>query len=269
MPDCLLLIQNQSPSTHEARTIRHACALVDGYRPMNLDVDQLRIYVGALKTGAAVPIGNVAYVREAMRLIGIEEPILAPYPPALTKFLHRSIGERAAGSVLGTWFVKPVETKRFTGFVFDTLQDPEILDRHDREQLEAFLAMPSDGRVWVSEPVKFVCEWRYYVSEEGQMLGAARYDDSDDEAAPVPDPGVVAEAAERAFDTLGHGFALDMGVLDSGETALVEINDAWSTGLYGSALPPATYLAWLEARWRGLLAAARPAASPSTRGCNR
>ncbi len=198
-----------------------------------------------LASGAFVPVGSVEFVRRAMTFTGIAEPENLSYPRVLQPYLHRSVEQRDAGTVLGLWFVKPVDTKAFTGFVFDTLDNPDHLSCHDRAQYNAFLALDPRSRVWVSEPVSWVSEVRYYVLD-GEILGEGRYDDGPDEA-PLPDPAVVREMASRFSARPGApvAFALDVGALGCGATALVEVNDAWALGFYSGTLAPRQYIQML------------------------
>ena len=189
-----------------------------------------------------------------MTFTGIAEPENLSYPRVLQPYLHRSVEQRDAGTVLGLWFVKPVDTKAFTGFVFDTLDNPDHLSCRDRAQYNAFLALDPRSRVWVSEPVSWVSEVRYYVLD-GEILGEGRYDDGPDDA-PLPDPAVVQEMASRFSASRGApvAFALDVGVLEDGSTALVEVNDAWALGFYSGTLAPRQYVQMLWRRWQQLCA---------------
>lgn len=54
---------------------------------------------------------------------------------------------------------------------------------------------------------------------------------------------------EIASNVFCHGFAMDVGVLASGETSLVELNDAWAIGLYDQSITPIAYFFWLLKRW--------------------
>ena len=209
-----------------------------------------------LLRGGGLPIGSVEFVREAMRVAGIHEPANMTYPRPLRKLLRRRVEQRAAGTILGTHFIKPVTTKAFTGFVFDTLRPPNDYSEDDRPQYEAFMALDPAAKVWTSELVKFACEWRYYVVA-GEIISAARYDAHGLDDAPEPDLIVV----ERAVVDMGQGatarspaaYAIDFGVLDSGETALVEVNDGFALGLYGRSVDSKAYLALLTARWNQLV----------------
>lgn len=243
------LILRQPASTYETRAVVHAGMLLD-IPCLTLQKDDL---AGRPDLGLALPVGDVDYLRAAMASAGAREPENLSYHPALQHLLLRQVRLTHAGNVLGRMFVKPVRTKAFTGFVFDTLADPERMSAHDREQHEAFMSCSSSEPVWVSEVVEFVSEWRYYVLA-GKIIGAARYDQDGADGAPAPD-STVAVAAARAMAAAGvDTFALDLGVLCTGETALVEANDAWAIGLYGKALDSRLYLHMLWRRWKQVVA---------------
>lgn len=240
----------QSPHTYETRAIRAASMVLDHIQVTDATVESLRQHVRKLANGA-LPVGSVEFVREAMRLAGIAEPDNLSYPPAASKYLHRTVRQCNAGEVIGCQFVKPVQTKLFTGFVFDTAKNRETYCEHDQVQFDAFMRLGTNDKVFVSDPVAWASEWRYYVAH-GQIIGQARYDQLDDESAPTPDLNAVkACMAEMAID---HPYALDFGVLATGETALVEVNDAWSIGLYQGALKPQHYLSFLQTRWADIFA---------------
>lgn len=88
-----------------------------------------------------------------------------------------------------------------------------------------------------------------------EHLKAFTGDGADD--APEPDGRLVGEMATdlsdefryQADDALSQPFALDVGVLATGQTALVEVNDAWAIGLYENALSPSEYYRFLISRW--------------------
>lgn len=244
------LIIRQDLNTHEARTIGHA-ALVDDIPVRSCSMDDLAQLCDALRSGA-LPVGSVAYLREAMRLAGIAEPASLSYHEALRPHLGREIRPVAAGSLRTRCFVKPVQTKAFTGFVFDPDLRSEDYDDHDQEQLKALRSLPSDAPVWISDVVDFAGEWRCYVIQ-GQVIGAARYDPDGADSVEPPDAQWIDSMAKKLFDNAGlSAFSLDVGRLEDGRCVLVEVNDAWAIGLYGRALEPRHYLELLWTRWTQL-----------------
>lgn len=215
-------------------------------------LESLGDHAEALRHGATLPIGSVEFVRKAMALAGVTEPENISYPEPLRPYLRREVRVRTAGSVLGHWFVKPTTTKHFTGFVFDTLGNPDHLSDHDRAQYNVFLSLPPETAVWISEPVTWLSEFRYYVID-GEVRGDGRYDDAPDEM-PTPDRFMVGEMAAAMAKVPGApaAFSLDVGVLDSGETALIECNDAWALGYYKGTLSYRDYIMMLWQRWEQL-----------------
>lgn len=203
----------QLPGSFETRAIRTAAMLSDNVLVINSTLESLKDHVQHLQD-RALPVGSVEFVRQAMDVLQITEPANLSYPAAAIPYLQRK--------VVGT------------------------LCEHDQIQRAAFLATPPDAMVWVSEPVQWQSEWRYYVSG-GQVIGKARYDEDGADNAAVPDLMVV--QACMADIAIKHPYAIDFGVMSTGETALVEVNDAWAIGLYSRALEPRAYLEFLRSRW--------------------
>jgi hypothetical protein len=245
-------ILKQSGIAHIETMIATQYALMTDTPIKTSSIDSIADHADQLKQGNTLPIGSVEFIRKAMGIIGIKEPDNLSYPDALAPYLHRQVSRRRAGNVIGNWFIKPVTTKTFTGFVFDTMKNPETLDCHDRIQYNEFLSLHPNTEVWISEPVKWLSEVRYYLIGD-KILGFGRYDDGPDEA-PEPDLGTVNAMAKAMAASNGApaAFTLDVGVLDSGETALIECNDAWSIGFYKGTLSRNGYIEMLWERWKQL-----------------
>lgn len=250
---CAVLRQNVD--TAETRAVGQACLMQD-IACVRVPIDRLCDHADILRAGA-LPVGSVEFVREAMRLARIAEPPSLSYPPELDHLLGRRIDLMPLHRVRGTRFVKPAKTKLFTGFVWHELALDSAYSEHDQEQLQALRSLPPDTMVWVSEPVRFLSEWRFYVLD-GDIVSASRYDSDGADEAPSPNAEVVAEGirALRASPGAPVSWALDAGVLDDGSTVVVEINDAWAIGLYGNAMSPRDYLRFLVGRWKQIADAA-------------
>jgi len=248
--DVHIILQNTGDA--ESRAVRMASMLTDGIKVTNANLEALNGYQAKLEQGA-VPVGSVQFVRRAMELADITEPTNLSYPAGCEPYLKRKVWHSTAERALnmaGARFIKSAETKVFTGFVLDSDAGVLGLNGHDQFQYNALHALMSDAPVWIAEPVQWVSEYRYYVMET-QIIGSARYDQEESDSAPEPDLDVVKHCiADLAIQ---HPYALDMGVLASGETALVEVNDAWAIGLYGGAMKPQDYVRFLAARWAGLI----------------
>ena len=100
-------------------------------------------------------------------------------------------------------------------------------------------------RVWVSDAVEFVAEWRYFVHHR-EIVGVGHYHGDPLRA---PDPEVVRAAVAAYQGPAAH--VIDLGVLADGQTALVEVNDGFSFGCYG--LPPLAHAAMLASRWHEMV----------------
>lgn len=244
----------QTPATYETRAV-HAAALLDAADACrHCDIGNLPAHAEALKNGA-VPVGSVEFVRAAMGAIGVAEPHTPPYPDPLSPWLGRRVWQGTVSDAIGSEqpvFVKPWHLKRFNGFVHDASKPEADLDEHDAEQRRILLALDPSEAVWLSDPVAFVSEWRVYVNCDGGIIGCGRYDDGPDDA-PAPDDGAIADMLFESRRVMPHGHTLDVGVLDNGQTVLVEVNDAWAIGLYGDSVPKTVYAKWLAQRWRTLL----------------
>ncbi len=193
-----------------------------------------------------LPVGTVEFLRACAARLGVGLPEIGAYPDLLRPYLRRAHRMGVLGEVrrLATHtFIRPAfATKIFTGFTFDS-SNPEHSER--------LKGLPFALPVWLCEPVAWRCEWRYYVVQ-GMIVGAGRYDPVGAEDAPEPDQDLVGSMV-RAWGALSPaGYALDVGVLSTGETALVEVNDGWAIGFYKGSCSPADYLHLLQARWEEL-----------------
>jgi hypothetical protein len=240
----------QTISSPETRAAQMGAMLADpSPEIIRCSIEQLSGHANLLKERAAIPIGTVEFVREAMFYAGVTEPENLSYHESVLPYLEREITLASRRDVQNRAFVKPVETKIFTGFVYDPTTSFEDLEEHDQEQLKIFLQLPSDTSVWTCTPVTFIGEWRYYVQNR-VIIGVGRYDPEGPDDALEPSLAHV----QRIIDTIpfSHPYALDIGTLEDGRTAVVEINDAWAIGLYGKTLKPIDYLSFLSDRWDSL-----------------
>lgn len=236
------LLQTDDVATIEKRAIRAASMLTDAqlffasisslrYGEINPDIPE-----------EAVPVGTVEFVSAVMSARDLRLPVHMSYPECLRLHLHRDIREGEWSEAISNVFVKPRhDVKRFTGaLLHELLSDPDVFN------------LAADYPVWISAPVAFTTEWRFYVIN-GQIVGAGRYDDGAD-GLPAPDIKQVESSAKLMMDAGGPaGYALDFGVLDDGRTALIEANDGWALGFYKGTCKHIDYARLLSARWAELL----------------
>lgn len=207
-----------------------------------LEREKIRVPFGV------VPVGSVGFVKHALRQFGKSLPEHTPYPALLAPFLHRRVQKlstlREAKALLAAGqrlFIKPAEGwKRFTGFVAEFEDDYR------------FSGTSGNKPVWISEPVRFVSEWRAYVAD-GRVLDV-RFVDHGGDRQIQPDIAVINDAVRRLETVAGaaRGYVADFGVLESGTTALVELNDGFSMGAYDD-LPMTTYWSVTVCRWQQLV----------------
>lgn len=193
--------------------------------------------------------GTVPIVHHALRRLGCKLPEHTPYPDILQPWFRRSIKKVASLRVVkdrlrnggSSVFVKPAAGwKRFTGFV------PQF--EHDYR----FNGASQNSPVWISEPVNFISEWRAYVVHG--MVKNLEFCDHGGDATRLPDVTSIDDAVRVLVSTnqAPAGFVIDFGVLSSGETALIEMNDGFSFGAYGN-LPAEVYWDLTWARWQELV----------------
>ena len=194
--------------------------------------------------------GDIPTMFAAMRQLGIQYHY-EDYPESLRKYLHRNVWTSTMKEVrdrlydesldmhstgLG-WFIKPRnKLKRFTGFVCNDISD-----------LWKAEGAGNGTALWCSDIVTWKSEFRCPVVN-GKVLG--RYvPASKDGTGALPDMQVVQQMADD-FENAPKAYCLDVGVLSTGETALIEVNDGFSIGKYD--MPKDIYANVLITRWNEL-----------------
>lgn len=223
-----------------------AAAQSRGVKVERASVSQLERGRVLLRPGV-VPVGCVLFVKHALRKLGADLPAQAPYPKELQSVLHRKVTRlRSLGEAKdliefnGPMFVRPADDwKRFTGFVASSATDPRFNGASARRP------------VWVSEIVEFVSEWRAYVSR-GQVLDV-RFADHGGDREVRPNMDVIRDSVARQIEAgAPAGYGIDFGVLKTGETALVEMNDGFSLGAY-DGVSSDVYWDVIVNRWQELV----------------
>jgi hypothetical protein len=200
--------------------------------------------VSEIPEGASdfVVVGSVSFMHNAFDYLGLEYPKFFDYPVELQKYLGRKIHEATINQIdanpeLWNVFIKPKgRAKMFTGRVVKGPGD--LIGCGDQF---------TNTKLWVSDIVDFVAEWRVFV-RYGDILDVRPY--KGDWRLHF-DVGII-ENAVKDFRTAPNGYALDFGVNKQGMTLLVEANDGYSIGAYG--LYCINYAKLLSARWAQLTA---------------
>lgn len=191
--------------------------------------------------------GDIDVMFHAMKRLGIEYSY-NDYPESLKPYLHRKVWEDELGNIKreifaegylkNPIFIKPKDKlKRFTGFVLETVED-----------LANCKGAGNQTKVWCSEPVVFIDEFRCYF-KKGTKPVISCYRESFNESNRIKVQQFLNSLILRR--EFPDAFALDLGTLSTGEVALIEMNDAFSLGLY-KGCPPSFYAKCLIERWNEL-----------------
>lgn len=189
--------------------------------------------------------GEIPVMFAAMRQLGIDYSY-DDYPESLHKYLHRKIWTSTIKEIkaqlfdsgeINAVFIKPKNNlKKFTGFVISTIDD-----------LRYTWHAGNSTELYCSEPVVWLSEFRCPVVD-GKVLG--RYvPTAKDGTGALPDMKIVQQMADD-FIGAPKAYCLDVGVLSTGETALIEVNDGFSIGKYN--MPTDIYAKVLMTRWEEL-----------------
>lgn len=188
--------------------------------------------------------GDMDAMHGAMKHLGIEVPIPNDFPKSLEPYFHRRVWRSSVAALESALydgrevFAKPAgRRKLFTGRVFQSPSDMALLSGVSRQE-----------PLWCSEIVSWKSEFRIYV------IGAdiVSQDHYAGDASASLSQYSISEAIQR-FAASGEApaaYGIDFGLLDTGETALVEANDGYALGAY--SIDAASYARLLFTRWHQL-----------------
>lgn len=185
--------------------------------------------------------GYVSFVHQALRILKVDIPSTNDYPTCLESYLHRRVWQSTlinvmsglSDGLMGAVFIKPQIEKKFTG---------KVLYNYDSFYTNA---ASRQTKVWCSDPVTWRSEYRVFVLN-GQNMGIKHYSGDLDI---FPDVNLIQDMILKMEGP--NAYALDVGVLEDGNTALVEFNDCYSLGSYG--LESNLYTDMILARWEELM----------------
>jgi hypothetical protein len=193
-------------------------------------------------TNDTLVYAGVPYTIAALNHLGVALPEVLDYPTALSPIFGRTISKATLGELRYRKssfpvFVKPRGgTKLFNGFTYTgTIDDQIRINTFDNE-------VP----IWLSEVVEFVSEYRVLI-HQGLVFACRHYKG---DCSVFPDMNVATQAI-KLFKDAPVGYSIDLGVTDSGHTILVEVNDAWALGSYGT--PPIPYTEMIINRWKEIV----------------
>lgn len=184
-----------------------------------------------------IPVGSVEFIKQYADIFEIDLPKNISYPECLQKYLKRDLRKGVFVDANNWEFVKPQSTKKFTGAIKANLNLTECV--------------ASCEPVWISEPMAFDAEFRYYVVD-GKIVGHSRYDDFENDL--YADENVVRQMISDYVDQ-PVGYSIDVGInCDNGETVLIEVNDGWALGLYPwGNMSNESYVDLITKRWKQII----------------
>lgn len=196
-----------------------------------------------------IPVGSVEFTCRYAEHVGISLPTSLSYMDPSLSYVNRRIKSGKYEEALPNEFIKPYERiKLFTGGIKQDLEKEGI-------------TISDEEKVWISEPVTFESEYRFYIQDTAtkcEILGWNRYDLLENVSNPPPDISMVEGIAQEIHDQIGpNAYSIDIGWRpDLSKYSLVEINDAWALGFYShksdeNSNPPSNqqYADMLYSRW--------------------
>ena len=188
--------------------------------------------------------GDVDTMFTAMKQLNINYEY-NDYPKCLNKYLHRKIWESSIKDIktelFNEYIIKPIfikpknKLKKFTGFIIKSIDDLNKINNAG-----------DNTKIICSEPVNFISEYRCPVIN-GEIKDLCFY--SGDSNIKL-DKSIVQKMVKEFLDS-PKAYCIDVGVLSSGETALIEVNDAFSIGIY--SMSKEVYAELLITRWNELM----------------
>lgn len=220
--------------SNNERTIPHhfdaACALYgaldsnQNYRLTSFEEVSSGKFDALIKTNLFV--GSVEFMTEVFKRAGKIVPSMKPSQSAETLWLSKAIERVKKGE---EFFIKPVQTKLFSGMVFD-LMCISTLEKY-----------PQETEVYVSAPfwAKILSEWRFYIRNK-EIIDARNYS-GDFRVTPnfkFADDHVHGKWSGDDFTDKSNFpvcYTMDIAILGNSinTNVIVEYNDMWAIGNYG------------------------------------
>lgn len=166
-----------------------------------------------------IPLGSMEFVNLFISLHEdikeIRKPIYIPTELMKDKYLKRTILK-----------------EKGIDFLFEKDMFIKSIERYkDFTDLGKEFHFESEKEVIISEPISIISEYRCFVFQ-GRIISLNHYDGDFFE---VPNESVIKEMISDYKDS-PSAYTLDVGVIETGETVLIEVHPMVSCGLYGAYL---------------------------------
>ncbi len=181
-------------------------------------------------------IGTIRSAKMGFKLVGCEAPPNVDIPEGLEWAAKRKCWTTTIGEVRNLKdvpiFIKPlVQQKVFTGHTVKNFAD-----------LIKTSYLDDEFQVMAQEVIKIDSEWRFYVLEE-KIVGCGSYNGN-----PTIFPNTeFVNKVLSGYKNIPVACSIDIGVMNSGDSVLIEVNDGYSLGNYG--VPSLIYSKMMEKRW--------------------
>lgn len=184
-------------------------------------------------------VGDIACIYGALKQLDCNIPEINDYPDCLKHLFYRRISLKYCRDInFFPVFIKPAKRlKKFTGFVANSPLD-----------LHGYINISRNELLYTSDVVNFVSEWRIFVNNS-KIVGIRPCPGSENSI-----HNYNLDEINEAVKLLGNeksGYAIDFGVLENNNTALIEVNDGFSIGAYG--LDSKNYFEILSNRWNQII----------------
>lgn len=184
-----------------------------------------------------IVVGSVESTMEYLGKIGVRIPNPINIPTQLSSYTNRKTEimsmEEFRKNENFPIFIKPQsKIKEFPSGVLQKKSSIKLLLND----------VPNDSIVLTSEVINMVSEYRVFIKNK-KIIGLKHYFGN---FQIFPDINTIVEMVNKFIDS-PSSYSLDVAINDSGETILVECNDAWSIGNYG--LDSEIYVSFLLNRW--------------------
>lgn len=198
-------------------------------------------------TPADLVVGSVEVVSAVFQSLGVSVPEPDYYPACLRELLGRKVekttwGKAREQALSGPVFIKSHAWKLLAGRVYGPVDASGMMQE---------ISLPEAAPVWISEVVRWRSEHRVYVVHD-RIVAACQYGEHPDDEEGL-DLGVVRQAVDAmARHQPRKAYAFDWGVLESGQTTLIENNDGWAIGAY-PGISHVAYFHMLYERWKEIV----------------
>lgn len=163
-------------------------------------------------------VGSVEFMQEVFSRLNIIPLKLPRNSNRISEeiFLHEAIKRTQNGEKL---FIKPKQTKLFTGFVLDRSIYSCLHGLPENTQILAYTPFESD----------IVTEWRIYVCKN-KIYDMKNYSG---DFSLIPSFEYAQSILDENKVDFPSTYTIDIGILESGENVVIEFNDMYAIGNYG------------------------------------